>query len=89
MAGKVKVIMITGDAETTAVAIGRSLGMPIMANSAIGRSVIRGDELDQMSEDELAQAIATTSIFARTSPEHKMKIIRALQSRGDVVAMDG
>jgi Ca2+-transporting ATPase len=89
MAGKVKVIMITGDAETTAVAIGRRLGMPINMNSSVGRSVIRGDELDQMSEEELAQAIATTSIFARTSPEHKMKIVRALQSRGDVVAMTG
>jgi Ca2+-transporting ATPase len=89
MAGKVKVIMITGDAETTAVAIGKSLGMPITPNSALGRSVIRGDELDRMSEEELAQAIATTSIFARTSPEHKMKIVRALQSRGDVVAMTG
>jgi len=89
MAGKVKVIMITGDAETTAVAIAKNLGMPINANSALGRSVIRGDELDRMSEDELSQAIATTSIFARTSPEHKMKIIKALQSRGDVVAMTG
>lgn len=89
MAGKVKVIMITGDAETTAVAIGKNLGMPITANSALGRSVIRGDELDRMSEEELSQAIATTSIFARTSPEHKMKIIKALQSRGDVVAMTG
>jgi Ca2+-transporting ATPase len=89
MAGKVKVIMITGDAETTAVAIGRSLGMPITANSTLGRSVICGDELDHMSDEELSQAIATTSIFARTSPEHKLKIIRALQSRGDVVAMTG
>jgi Ca2+-transporting ATPase len=89
MAGKVKVIMITGDAETTAVAIGKKLGMPISMNSSIGRSVLRGDELDQMSEEELSQAIATTSIFARTSPEHKMKIVRALQARGDVVAMTG
>ncbi|KAF2477801.1 calcium-transporting P [Lindgomyces ingoldianus] len=89
MAGKVKVIMITGDAETTAVAIGKRLGMPINMNSSIGRVVLRGDELDQMSEEELAQAIATTSIFARTSPEHKLKIVRALQSRGDVVAMTG
>ncbi|KAF2807800.1 calcium-transporting P-type ATPase-like protein [Mytilinidion resinicola] len=89
MAGRVKVIMITGDAETTAVAIGRKLGMPITMNSAIGRSVINGDELDRMSEEELSHAIATTSIFARTSPEHKLKIVRALQSRGDVVAMTG
>ncbi|KAL5114373.1 High affinity Ca2+/Mn2+ P-type ATPase-like protein [Pleosporales sp. CAS-2024a] len=89
MAGKVKVIMITGDAETTAVAIGKSLGMPITANSALGRSVIGGDELDRMSDEELSQAMATTCIFARTSPEHKLKIIRALQARGDVVAMTG
>ncbi|PVI00506.1 calcium-transporting P [Periconia macrospinosa] len=89
MAGKVKVIMITGDAETTAVAIGKKLGMPISLNSSMGRSVLRGDELDQMTEEELSQAIATTSIFARTSPEHKMKIVRALQARGDVVAMTG
>ncbi|OCL08573.1 calcium-transporting P-type ATPase-like protein [Glonium stellatum] len=89
LAGGVKVIMITGDAETTAIAIGRKLGMPINMNSSIGHSVLRGDELDLMSEEELAQAIATTSIFARTSPEHKMKIVRALQSRGDVVAMTG
>lgn len=89
IAGKVKVIMITGDAETTAVAIGKRLGMPISSNPTLGRSVICGDELDNMSEADLAQAIATTSIFARTSPDHKMKIVRALQSRGDVVAMTG
>lgn len=89
MAGGVKVIMITGDAETTAVAIARKLGMPVNMNSAVGSPVIRGDELDRMSEEELAQAIVRTSIFARTSPDHKMKIIRALQSRGDVVAMTG
>ena len=93
MSGGVKIIMITGDAETTAVAIGRKLGMPINASQSrgghVGRQVLRGDELDKMSEQELAQAIATTSIFARTSPDHKLKIIRALQSRGDVVAMTG
>lgn len=89
MAGGVKVIMITGDAETTAVAIAKKLGMPVNMNSAVGSAVLRGDELDRMSEEELAQAIVRTSIFARTSPEHKMKIIRALQSRGDVVAMTG
>ncbi|KAJ5896078.1 Calcium-transporting ATPase 1 [Penicillium subrubescens] len=88
MAGGVRVIMITGDAETTAVAIAKKLGMPV-SESANARSVIRGDEIDHMSTGELAQAIATTSIFARTSPDHKMKIVRALQSRGDVVAMTG
>ncbi len=89
MAGGVKVLMITGDSETTAVAIGKKLGMPINLNSAVGKAVLRGDELDRMTEEQLAQAIGSTSIFARTNPEHKMKIIRALQSRGDVVAMTG
>ncbi|EGE03412.1 calcium-transporting ATPase [Trichophyton equinum CBS 127.97] len=88
MAGGVKVIMITGDAETTAVAIAKKLGMPINSSSAV-RPVLRGDEIDHMNTEELAQAISGTSIFARTSPEHKMKIVKALQSRGDVVAMTG
>ena len=89
MTGGVKVIMITGDAETTAVAIARKLGMPLNASRAGYRPVLRGDELDLMSEEELANAISGTTIFARTSPDHKMKIINALQSRGDVVAMTG
>ncbi|KAJ6090002.1 hypothetical protein N7467_005218 [Penicillium canescens] len=86
MSGGVRIIMITGDAETTAVAIATKLGMPINKNA---RSVIRGDELDRMTAAELSQAISTVSIFARTSPDHKMKIVHALQSRGDVVAMTG
>lgn len=89
MAGGVKVIMITGDAENTAIAVGQQLGMPVNTNSAVGKAVIRGDDLEKMTEEELSQAIVTTNIFARTSPEHKMKIVRALQARGDVVAMTG
>ncbi|KAJ5545152.1 hypothetical protein N7535_006460 [Penicillium sp. DV-2018c] len=88
MSGGVRIIMITGDAETTAVAIAKKLGMPV-SNSPSARSVIRGDELDRMTAAELAQAISTVSIFARTSPDHKMKIVKALQARGDVVAMTG
>jgi Ca2+-transporting ATPase len=89
MAGGVKVIMITGDAETTAVAIAKKLGMPINMNSALGSPVLRGDQLDGMSDGDLQAAMNNVSIFARTSPDHKMKIIRALQARGDVVAMTG
>ncbi|KIW10784.1 hypothetical protein PV08_10083 [Exophiala spinifera] len=89
MNGGVKVIMITGDAETTAVAIGKKLGMPLNPSSSALSSVLRGDELDRMTEQELSEAIGKTTIFARTSPDHKMKIIRALQARGDVVAMTG
>lgn len=95
MRGGVKVIMITGDAETTALAIGQQLGMNIAVASAHSASertvkpVLRGDEVDALSEMELAEAMEHTTIFARTNPDHKMKIIRALQSRGDIVAMTG
>jgi Ca2+-transporting ATPase len=95
MRGGVKVIMITGDAETTAVAIGKQLGMAIATprehgpNQVSVRPVLRGQDLDAMSDDELAQAIQHTTVFARTNPDHKMKIVRALQARGDIVAMTG
>ena len=89
IAGGVKVIMITGDADVTAVAIAKRLGMPINMSSALGSPVLRGDQLDHMSEAELAECMNRVSIFARTSPDHKLKIIHALQSRGDVVAMTG
>ncbi|KAK3058180.1 High affinity Ca2+/Mn2+ P-type ATPase-like protein [Extremus antarcticus] len=89
MAGGVKVIMITGDAETTAIAIAKKLGMPVNLSSALGSPVLRGDQLDHMSEADLAAVMNRVSIFARTSPDHKLKIIAALQSRGDVVAMTG
>ena len=89
MAGGVKVIMITGDAEATATAIARKLGMPLGPVTASSRPVLTGVDLDRMNEEELAQAMVRTTIFARTSPDHKMKIVRALQARGDVVAMTG
>ncbi|KAK8140226.1 hypothetical protein PG984_000292 [Apiospora sp. TS-2023a] len=95
MRGGVKVIMITGDSSTTALAIGRQLGMHIATDreassgQSVVRSVLQGDEVDAMSEHELAMAMQTTTIFARTNPEHKLKIIQALQSRGDIVAMTG
>lgn len=95
MRGGVKVIMITGDSATTALAIGKELGMQIAtprehsSNQVTVKPVLTGDELDALSEDELAAAIQNTTIFARTNPDHKMKIIRALQSRGDIVAMTG
>ncbi|TAQ87699.1 hypothetical protein B7494_g3982 [Chlorociboria aeruginascens] len=95
MRGGVKVIMITGDADTTALAIGKKLGMTIASprehtsSTVAVRPVLRGDEIDHMSDEELEASIANTSIFARTSPDHKMRIIRALQARGDIVAMTG
>ncbi|KAI1106661.1 calcium-transporting ATPase type 2C member 1 [Jackrogersella minutella] len=95
MRGGVKVIMITGDSATTALAIGKELGMQIAtprehsSNQGAVRPVLTGDELDAMSEDDVAMAMQSTTIFARTNPDHKLKIIKALQSRGDIVAMTG
>ncbi|KAI0442509.1 calcium-transporting P-type ATPase [Xylaria telfairii] len=95
MRGGVKVIMITGDSATTALAIGRQLGMQTAtprghtANQASVKPVLTGDEVDSMTEDELGAAMQSTTIFARTNPDHKLKIIRALQARGDIVAMTG
>jgi Ca2+-transporting ATPase len=95
MRGEVRVIMITGDAETTAVAIAKKLEMavataqPHTASSNAVKPVLSGHDIDEMSDDELTAAIAHTSIFARTSPDHKMRIIKALQARGDIVAMTG
>ena len=95
MRGGVKVIMITGDAETTALAIGHQLGMSIArpvdhaSNQVAVRPVLRGEDVEALSEEDLAQAMQQTTIFARTNPDHKMKIIRALQARGDIVAMTG
>jgi P-type Ca2+ transporter type 2C len=95
MRGGVKVIMITGDAETTAMAIGKQLGMEVATPRDPGpgqvsiRPVLTGKDVDSLSEEDLAQAMHHTTIFARTTPDHKLKIIRALQSRGDIVAMTG
>ncbi|TGJ85945.1 hypothetical protein E0Z10_g2839 [Xylaria hypoxylon] len=95
MRGGVRVIMITGDSATTAHAIGRQLGMQIATpreqttHQTSVKPVLTGEEVDSMTEDELGAAMQTTTIFARTNPDHKLKIIRALQLRGNIVAMTG
>lgn len=86
MKGGVHVIMITGDSEITAAQIAKEIGMVI---TDVEKNVLTGDKLDDMDEQTLSQVIANVSVFARTSPEHKMMIVRALQRRGDVVAMTG
>jgi P-type Ca2+ transporter type 2C len=85
--GGVRVIMITGDSPTTALSIARTLGIPLSnpANTAI----LTGLNIDSLTESELSDAISRVAIFARTTPRHKVKIIKALQQRGDVVAMTG
>lgn len=86
MKGGVHVIMITGDSETTALNIAHKIGMPVTDPE---RCVMSGDRIDVMGEQALSEAIQYVSVFARTTPEHKLSIVKALQMRGDVVAMTG
>ena len=79
----IAVRMITGDHAATAKAIARQLGLgddPV---------VLTGHDLDQLSGEEFARAVRETVVFARTSPEHKLRIVQALQAEGRVVAMTG
>lgn len=80
----IKVVMITGDHPNTACAISKDLGL--LDHS--GR-VVLGREIDQMSDQQLAAIVGKTSVYARTAPHHKLRIVKALKERGYVVAMTG
>ncbi len=80
----VKPVMITGDHPITAVAIAKQLGM-----YQEGDRVMTGAKLNQLSPNELENIVVEASIFARVSPEHKLKIVKAYQKLGYVVAMTG
>lgn len=79
----IKTVMITGDHPLTASAIAGSLGI-LGDNKAIA-----GDRLQKMSQEELLGVASDTSVYARVSPEDKLRIVNALQSRGEIVAMTG
>lgn len=80
----IRPIMITGDHAITARAIARELRI---YNE--GERIVTGTELDAMSEATLSHEIANISVFARVTPAHKLRIVRALKARGDIVAMTG
>lgn len=80
----IKPVMITGDHVITAEAIGKKLGISTDTTKSI-----TGTELDSLSQKELIKNIDEYSIFARVSPEHKVRIVKAFQSSGNVVAMTG
>ncbi|WP_036737487.1 cation-translocating P-type ATPase, partial [Paenibacillus zanthoxyli] len=82
----VKPIMITGDHPITAIAIAEQIG--IMGSSQPGQ-VLTGHELDRMSDEELEQSVDRVSIFARMTPEHKLRIVSMLRKKGHIVAMTG
>ncbi len=77
-------VMITGDHKDTACAIAKKLGILRSGNKAM-----TGAELDALSETDLQNCISDYTVFARVSPEHKVRIVKALQSRGEIVAMSG
>lgn len=83
--------MITGDHALTATAIAERMGIkgPLQENEGGTPSVLTGRELEKISDNELADIVHRTSVFARTSPEQKLRLVRALQQKGHVVAMTG
>ena len=80
----IKTIMITGDHKITAIAIAKSLG--ILENDD---EAITGTELEETSDEELIRNVRKYSVYARVSPEHKVRIVKAWQANGEIVAMTG
>ncbi|HHX75125.1 MAG TPA: cation-translocating P-type ATPase, partial [Firmicutes bacterium] len=80
----IKTVMITGDHKTTAMAVARSLQLLPRHGK-----VLTGRDLDAMTDARLEQAVEQTYVYARVTPEHKLRIVRALKRRGHIVAMTG
>ncbi|MFO1153740.1 MAG: HAD-IC family P-type ATPase [Rhodospirillales bacterium] len=81
--GRIRVTMITGDHKITAAAIAQMLGI------GDGRTAITGAEIEAMNEAELRDQVRTVDVFARAAPEHKLRLVKAIQANGQIVAMTG
>ncbi len=84
----IRPVMITGDHPLTALHIARDLGIA-QGDRATERQVVTGQQLAEISVDELDDIVEEVSVYARVSPEHKVKIVEALKNRGQIVAMTG
>lgn len=82
--GGIRTVMITGDHKVTAAAIGRSVGI-----FEDGDVALEGTELDAMTDEQLDEILPKVSVYARVSPEHKIRIVSAWQRRGCIVSMTG
>ncbi len=81
--GNIRVTMITGDHKITAAAIAKMLGI------GDGKTAITGAEIEDMDEATLRERVHDVDVFARASPEHKLRLVKAIQANGQVVAMTG
>jgi magnesium-transporting ATPase (P-type) len=81
--GGVRVTMITGDHKITAAAVAKMLGI------GDGKSAISGAEIEEMNEAALRETVRTVDVFARASPEHKLRLVKAIQANQQIVAMTG
>jgi len=80
----IKTVMITGDHKLTALAIAKEIGI-----YKEGDLALTGEELEKIDEKELEEIVEKVTVYARVSPEHKLKIVRALKAKGHIVAMTG
>ncbi|MFO1126654.1 MAG: HAD-IC family P-type ATPase, partial [Methylocystis sp.] len=81
--GGIRVTMITGDHKITAAAIAKMLGI------GDGRTAVAGVEIEEMNDGALQETVRNVDVFARASPEHKLRLVKAIQANGQVVAMTG
>jgi len=83
----IRVVMITGDHKLTAIAVGKEL--KLLEENEVANRVLTGQELEQMTDEQLADVVENVAIYARVAPEHKVRIVKAWKQKDQVVAMTG